>query len=121
MTPEQITRFGQHFDELHQTASGLGLNISDDILAALRAAYLAGADYALDIYESHWISVDDELPPRWEDNPNISESVITFGYIGDSSIPCVELQRYHFGDGRWMYSQATHWMLFQYPKKGDQL
>lgn len=67
----------------------------------------------------HWINVEDELPPRWKTNPNVSVPVITFGTLGESSIPFVELQRYHFGDGRWLYGKATHWMPFQYPKKGD--
>ena len=30
----------------------------------MRAAYLAGADYALDIYCPQWISIKDELPPK---------------------------------------------------------
>ena len=85
----------------------------EDIVAA---ALLDGIDYA----EQHqWISVEDELPPRWETNPNVSVPVITFGTLGESSIPFVELQRYHFGDGRWLYGKTTHWMPFQYPKKGD--
>lgn len=81
------------------------------------ACFTMGAKWA-DAHP-HWISVEDELPPRWETNPNVSVPVITFGTLGESSIPFVELQRYHFGDGRWQYGDATHWMPFQYPKKGD--
>lgn len=65
----------------------------------------------------HWISIEDELPPRWETNPNVSDTVITYGFLGDTH-PIVELNHYHFGDKRWFYSQATHWMPFEHPKKG---
>lgn len=89
---------------------------NEEIIAAPYDAFMAGAQWA-DAHP-HWINVDDELPPRWETNPNVSVPVITFGTLGESSIPFVELQRYHFGDGRWQYGDATHWMPFQYPKKG---
>ncbi len=62
MTQEQKTKIGEHFDELHATASGLASNVPDDLKKVLRAAYLAGAGYALEIYCPHWISVEDELP-----------------------------------------------------------
>ena len=81
-------------------------------------AFVLGAHWADS--HPHWISVEDELPPRWETNPNVSVPVITFGTLGESSIPCVDLQRYHFGEGKWQYSNATHWMPFQYPKKGGE-
>lgn len=79
-------------------------------------AFIDGAQWA--DQHPHWISVEDELPPRWETNPNVSVPVITFGTFGESGIPFVELQRYHFGDGRWLYGKPTHWMPFQFPKKG---
>lgn len=68
----------------------------------------------------HWISVDDELPPRSELNENISDAVITFGYYDDGLHFLVELNRYHYKDGQWLYSQAKYWMPFQHPKKGGE-
>jgi len=62
MTQEQKTKIGEHFDELHALVSDCGFNVPNDINDALRAAYLAGADYALYIYRPRWISVEDELP-----------------------------------------------------------
>lgn len=64
MTQEQKTKIREHFDELHAIVSDYGLNVPNDISDALRAAYLAGADYALDIYSPHWISIKEELPPK---------------------------------------------------------
>lgn len=93
-----------------------GFPNKESALTAMRIAFSDGAKWA--DTNPHWISVDDELPPRWETNPNVSVPVITFGTLGESSIPFVELQRYHFGDGKWQYGKATHWMHFQYPKKG---
>ena len=72
-----------------------------------------------DQLKDRWISVKDELPPRFELNPNVSVSVITYGFLGDSH-PVVELNHYHFGDGRWLYSEATHWMPFEHPEKGGE-
>ena len=86
-------------------------------LGSQEHAFMMGAKWA----DSHpyWISVDKEMPSRWETNPNVSDTVITYGFIGDTH-PIVELNRYHFGDKRWFYSQATHWMPFEHPKKGDE-
>lgn len=72
-------------------------------------------------YNPHWISVEDELPPRSELNENISDAVITFGYYDDGLHFLVELNRYHYKDGQWLYSQAKYWMPFQHPKKGGEL
>ena len=62
MTQEQKTRIEEHHDRLYHIATVD--NIPDDIRDALKAAYLAGAAYALDIYCPQWISVEDELPPK---------------------------------------------------------
>ena len=77
-----------------------------------------GAEWA----DSHpyWISVEDALPPRSELNEKISEAVITFAYYGDGPHFLVELNRYHYGDGQWLYSNAKYWMPFRFPKKGDE-
>lgn len=81
-------------------------------------AFRMGAEWA-DAH-SHWISVEDELPPRSELNENISDAVITFGYYDDGLHFLVELNRYHYKDGQWLYSQAKYWMPFQHPKKGGE-
>lgn len=73
-----------------------------------------------EMIKPHWISVEDELPPRWETNHNVSVPVITFGTLGESSIPFVEIQRYDFGKSKWQYGDATHWMPFQFPEKGGE-
>lgn len=90
-------------------------SVVEDVVVA---AFMDGANYA-DAHP-HWISVEEELPPRWETNPNVSAPVITFCTLGETSIPFVELQRYHFGDGRWLYGKATHWMPFQFPEEGGE-
>lgn len=82
---------------------------------AITLSFTLGARWA--DKNPHWISVDKKLPPRWDTNPNVSVPVITFGTLDESSIPFVELQRYHFGDGKWQYAKATHWMPFQYPEE----
>jgi hypothetical protein len=79
--------------------------------------FIKGAQWADS--HPHWKSVEDEMPPRWETNPNVSDTVITYGFLGDTQ-PIVELNHYHFGDKRWFYSQATHWMPFEHPKKGGE-
>lgn len=119
MTQEQKTKIGKHFDELHATASGLASNVPDDLKAVLRACYLAGADYALDIYCPQWRSVDEEMPPRWETNPNVSVPVITCKFV-NRELQDIDLQRYVFGDSKWQYGDATHWMPFQFPEKGGE-
>ena len=108
-------------EEIKEMARTIASHITSDkdMQVAFADTLRRGAEWA-DAHP-HWISVEDELPPRWETNPNVSVPVITFGTLGESSIPCVELQRYHFGDGRWQYCVATHWMPFQYPKKGGAL
>lgn len=80
--------------------------------------FIKGAEWADS--HPHWISVEDELPPRSELNENISDAVITFGYYDDGLHFLVELNRYHYKDGQWLYSQAKYWMPFQHPEKGGE-
>lgn len=81
-------------------------------------AFVMGARWADD--HPHWISAEQMLPPRSELNEKISEAVITFAYYGDGPHFLVELNRYHYGDGQWLYSNAKYWMPFRFPKKGDE-
>ena len=67
MTQEQEEQVAKHFGELYSIAIGLTPNIPDDISEAMKMAYMAGADYAIDMFAMNWISVEDELPP--EDMP----------------------------------------------------
>ena len=93
----------------------LGIEVDKDFNEAILQASIKAAKVGMKFADEHphWISVEEELPPRWETNPNVSVPVITFGTL-------VELQRYHFGDGRWLYDKATHWMPFQFPEKGGE-
>lgn len=61
MTKAEREKIEKHFDELNDIASGLNPHIPDEIKAAMKAAYVAGAEYALDTHP-HWICVEDELP-----------------------------------------------------------
>lgn len=88
-----------------------------DMQVAFADALRSGAEWADS--HLHWISVEEELPPRWETNPNVSVQVITCKYV-DSELQDIDLQRYHFGDDRWLYGDATHWMPFQFPEKGGE-
>lgn len=90
---------------------------NEEINAAPYDAFMAGAKWADS--HPHWISVEEELPPRWETNPNVSVQVITCKYV-DSELQDIDLQRYHFGDDRWLYGDATHWMPFQFPEEGGE-
>lgn len=67
----------------------------------------------------HWISVDDEMPPRWDTNPNVSVPVITCEFV-NKELQDIDLQRYVFGDSKWQYGDATHWMPFQFPEEGGE-
>lgn len=127
MTQEQKTKISEHFDELHATVSDCGFNPPNDISDALRAAYLAGADYALDIYRPRWISVEDELPPR-DTFFNISkmkkEHIEKFNLKDkelDTSIGCLVvirggmlgLSNYNYQTKAWGIAcgeEITHWM-----------
>lgn len=113
MTREQKTKICEHFDWLHTTAS----NVPDDLKDVLKAAYLAGAAYALDIYCPHWISVEDELPKiGW----TMSDTVVVTDENGG-----LRLAWYHQDEG-WHFAtglpfEPTHWMpLPQAPKKGGE-
>lgn len=114
MTEEQYTTIGKHFDELHIAASGFGLNISDAIRDALKASYLTGADYALDIYLPHWISVDDALPEVYE--PVLAAAGSHFAVVAIRD----NFDWYDSKFGGEKISGITHWQrLPAPPKKGD--
>lgn len=104
MTQEQKTRIEEHHDWLYHIATVD--NIPDDIRDALKAAYLAGAAYALDIYCPQWISVEDELPKiGWTMSDTV---VVTDGNGG------LRLAWYHQDEG-WHFAtgltfEPTHWM-----------
>ena len=113
MTQEQKTKISEHYDELHALVSDCGFNPPNDISDALRAAYLAGADYALDIYRPRWISVEDELPMEHE-------------WILGFSLKRSYIDIYNFdSNGLFEAHDITHWMHLSPPpiitssKKGD--
>ena len=113
MTQEQKIKISEHFDELHAIVSDDGLNVSSDIRDALRAAYLAGAEYALDIYSPRWISVGDELPKEHE-------------WILGFSLKRSYIDVYNFdSNGLIEAHDITHWMHLSPPpiiissKKGE--
>lgn len=83
---------------------------TDDVVA-LRFAY--------EMLTAKWISVENELPSRSILNNNLSVPVITLAYEDDGCHYYVELNRYHYRDGRWLYSQAKYWMPFWHPEKGE--
>ena len=99
MTQEQKTKISEHFDELHAIVSDCGFNPPNDISDALRAAYLAGADYALDIYRPRWISVKDDLPKEE-------------GWILICSYRDVDMWYYDGQTAKDLmdYASITHWM-----------
>ena len=107
-------------EEIRQVAESYAKGIAQDAFKEMycRTDFIAGAEWADS--HPHWISVKDELPPRSELNENISDAVITFGYYDDGLHFLVELNRYHYKDGQWLYSQAKYWMPFQHPEKGDE-
>lgn len=90
--------------------------VSEEEITAYRNGFTTGAMWRNT--HPHWISVDEEMPPRWETNPNVSVPVITCKFV-NRELQDIDLQRYVFGDSKWQYGDATHWMPFQYPKKGD--
>ena len=143
MTREEREKIEKHFDELNDIASGLNPHIPDEIRAAMKAAYVAGADYALDTVQ-HWISVEDELPkieePYFDYNDEVcddlkcSKKVIVFAdndfHIatlnqnyddGEKSGKPYWFDEEHSEDGAWLDGKVTHWMpLPQAPKKGGE-
>jgi len=79
--------------------------------------FIKGAEWADS--HPHWISVEDEMPPRWDTNPNVSVPVITCKFV-NKELQYIDLQRYVFGNSKWQYGDATHWMPFQFPEKGGE-
>lgn len=61
----------------------------------------------------HWISVEDELPPRWEKYPHLSEDVLCSDGVN------VMLNSYDYSEAEWTYgvgmSSITHWMPMPQP------
>lgn len=128
MTREQQERIEKYFDELCENVIGLNLIISDEFLAALKVAYVAGAEYAFDTAPC-WISVEDELPHAEQDNATNLGAFLFYtepidengsfegryrtGFY-DSVTGTYKIRPNHFGNTR-----VTHWMpLPQPPKKG---
>lgn len=57
-----------------------------------------------EVTKPHWISVEDELPPRFPLNPNESINVITYGLH-------TMVNWYDYERGEWVRdSEITHWM-----------
>lgn len=105
MTREERDRIEKHFDELNDIASGLNPHIPDEIRAAMKAAYVAGADYALDTVH-HWISVEDELPKiGWTMSDTV---VVTDGNGGLRFAWYHQDEGWHFETG--LPFEPTHWM-----------
>ena len=117
MTRGQQEKIEKHFDELCEIASGLNPSIPDEFRAAMKAAYVAGADYALDAAPC-WISVEDELPKTETEVLMVSSGStdILYGY------------RSKIGKNRWycyndddFWHNITHWMpIPEPPKKGGE-
>ena len=126
MTDKQLEQIKEHFDELHITATGINPNIPDDIAEAMKAAYVAGADYALDMFAPHWISVEDELPPHDKREPEVSVSVfvcIRSLHRWNYGKLFTHVAHYNYYDGRWaigVNTEVTHWMPLPQPPKGGE-
>lgn len=116
MTQEQKTMIGEHFDMLHAKAIEIAPNIPDDISQAMKDAYMAGADYAIDMFACNWVSVDDELPP-------IRQSVIAYNGVTNRIAWVLEdgswIADTHIGWERNCFKTypVTHWMPLP-PTKG---
>ena len=90
-----------------------------DIDVRTMAAWRGGYQAAIDAHP-HWISVEDELPPRGRTDPYVSVPVITCKIV-NRGLHEIGFQRYIFGNGKWEYCDATHWMpLPEPPKKGGE-
>lgn len=83
------------------------------VMSAYEIGYIEGAVWADS--HPHWISVDDELPPRFPLDPNESMNVITYGLH-------TMVNWYDYERGEWVRdSEITHWMpLPQAPKEGGE-
>ena len=61
----------------------------------------------------HWISVADELPPRWEKYPHLSKNVLCSDGVN------VMVNYYDYNEAEWTYgvgmSHITHWMPMPQP------
>lgn len=103
MTREEREKVEKRFDELHKAS---GITLPDEIIQAMKNAYVAGADYAIDKFAPRWISVEDELP---EYNQKVlwcwDDGLISIGRIGR-----VALDEQHNEDG-----YITHWMPLPAP------
>lgn len=84
------------------------LDDKDDCpMTSIREIILMAMDWAW--RHPKWVSVEDGLPPKAELGP-CSMPVLTFSKEGFADV-----QRYHYGDQRWLYSQALWWMPFVHP------
>ena len=105
MTDEQLEQIKKHFDELRKAACGRGHGVNDIIAEAMRMAYVAGADYALDMFAPRWISVEDELPPK--DGRYLFYDTFLGPRVSAYYVECT------------LVEEITHWMhLPQPPKEG---
>lgn len=110
MTQEQKEQVATHFGELYSIAIGLNPNIPDDISQAMKAAYMAGADYAIDMFACNWISVEDALPPQYG-----TYLIATEGNVVETSLYDID------GWDNWRGGKTTHWQpLPAHPISGNQ-
>lgn len=123
MTQEQEEQVAKHFGELYSIAIGLTPNIPDDISEAMKMAYMAGADYAIDMFAMNWISVDDELPPKeseYEDN-----SIVVLATDGNNVYKGLyrsgEYLSGWFTCDLWELDDITHWMPMPQPPSSSEI
>lgn len=107
MTQEELKKIARCYahDELKDNHGDV-----EDIVAS---AFIDGVNYA--DQHPHWISVEDELPPRFVLDPNDSLFVLTYGLRTIVAF-------YKYDKGEWIgNTEVTHWMPFpQPPKKGGE-
>lgn len=89
---------------------------NEEIVAAPYDAFMAGAQWADS--HPHWISVEDELPPK-QPNREQSKNVLVRTNSGR-----IKIEYYDYGNDvikEWWEYNITHWMpLPQAPKKGGE-
>ncbi len=94
-------------DELNEAWCKYMGKCSTEIMQALAFA-LRWADE-----HPHWISVADELPPRWEKYPHLSKNVLCSDGVN------VMVNYYDYNEAEWTYgvgmSHITHWMPMPQP------
>lgn len=114
MTQEQKEQVATHFGELYSIAIGLTPNIPDDISEAMKTAYMAGADYAIDMFAMNWISVEDELPEVYE--PVLAAAGNHFAVVAIRDN--FDWYDSKFAGGK--LSGITHWQHFPQPPSSSE-